>query len=84
MYWTLYFLFFFQAKSAKNNLGAKMFLPLAEKMIKKVMNEGRLKAEAEYELYLMILEEQEKWHEALEFLTTSSITGESYIFEIVL
>lgn len=59
-----------------------MFLPLAEKMIKKVMNEGRLKAEAEYELYLMILEEQEKWQEALEFLTTSSITGESYFLKL--
>ncbi|KAH9503147.1 N-alpha-acetyltransferase 25, NatB auxiliary subunit [Bulinus truncatus] len=49
-------------------LGKTMFLPLAEKMIKKYIQEGKIEAEAEIHLYLIVLELQQNWTEALEVL----------------
>ncbi|KAK0047677.1 N-alpha-acetyltransferase 25 NatB auxiliary subunit [Biomphalaria pfeifferi] len=49
-------------------LGKTMFLPLAEKMIKKYIQEDKIEAEAEIHLYLIILELQQNWTEALQVL----------------
>ncbi|CAL1537069.1 unnamed protein product [Lymnaea stagnalis] len=49
-------------------LGQTTFLPLAEKMTKKYIQEDKIEAEAEILLYLIILELQGKWQEALEIL----------------
>lgn len=48
---------------------AKLMLELAQRMIEKLINDGKLDAEQEVQLYLMILEEQQKYKEALEFLS---------------
>lgn len=45
-----------------------MLLPLAQKMTKKFIDEDKLEAEAEVELYLMILEKQEKYEEMLKVM----------------
>ena len=43
-------------------------LPLAEKMCKKFIDEEKIQAEAEMDLYLMILERQEKYQEMINVL----------------
>ncbi|KAL4223710.1 N-alpha-acetyltransferase 25 [Mactra antiquata] len=50
------------------NLAQKMFLPLAERMTKKFVDEGKVEAEAEVQMYLIILELMEKWEDALNVL----------------
>lgn len=52
------------------SLAQKMLLPLAEKKTKKYVDEGKIEAEAEVELYLMILEKQNKHSEMLELLAS--------------
>ncbi|KAI8491402.1 N-alpha-acetyltransferase 25, NatB auxiliary subunit [Branchiostoma belcheri] len=47
-------------------LSQKMFLPLAERMVEKMAKDTKIEAEAEVRLYLMILEKQKKYQEALE------------------
>ncbi|XP_066272449.1 N-alpha-acetyltransferase 25, NatB auxiliary subunit-like isoform X2 [Branchiostoma lanceolatum] len=47
-------------------LSQKMFLPLAERMVEKMAKDMKIEAEAEVRLYLMILEKQKKYEEALE------------------
>ncbi|VDI03098.1 N-terminal acetyltransferase B complex non-catalytic subunit [Mytilus galloprovincialis] len=49
-------------------LGAIMFLPLADRMTKKYVEEGKINAEAEVQLYLIILELMEKYEETLNLL----------------
>ncbi|GFO09844.1 N-alpha-acetyltransferase 25, natb auxiliary subunit-like [Plakobranchus ocellatus] len=49
-------------------LGRVMYLPLAEKMTNKYIQEEKIEAEAEILLYLIILELQEKWEECLTVL----------------
>ncbi|XP_035829223.1 N-alpha-acetyltransferase 25, NatB auxiliary subunit [Aplysia californica] len=49
-------------------LGLSMYLPLAEKMTQKYIKEEKIEAEAEILLYLIILELEEKWEEALAVL----------------
>ncbi|XP_031561893.1 N-alpha-acetyltransferase 25, NatB auxiliary subunit-like [Actinia tenebrosa] len=49
-------------------LSKTMLLPLAERMIEKFVNEGKIDAEAEVHLYLMILESLQKYDKALEVL----------------
>ncbi|PVD31460.1 hypothetical protein C0Q70_06872 [Pomacea canaliculata] len=52
-----------------SKLAKTMYLPLAERMTKKYIEEGKIDAEAaEVLLYLMVLELQEKWQEAVELL----------------
>ncbi|EFX68033.1 hypothetical protein DAPPUDRAFT_203413 [Daphnia pulex] len=46
-------------------------LPLAERMIKKFVEEKKIEAEAEVQLYLMVLEKQKKYQEALQVLQGS-------------
>ena len=43
-----------------------MLLPLAEKMILKFINEGKIESDAEVHLYLMVLEMQNKHTVALD------------------
>ncbi|GFR60420.1 N-alpha-acetyltransferase 25, NatB auxiliary subunit-like [Elysia marginata] len=53
---------------ADEKLGRTMYLPLAERMTKKYIQEEKIEAEAEILLYLIILELQEKWEECLTVL----------------
>uniref|UniRef100_A0A803Y1X5 N-alpha-acetyltransferase 25, NatB auxiliary subunit n=1 Tax=Meleagris gallopavo TaxID=9103 RepID=A0A803Y1X5_MELGA len=56
-----------QSISAQDeNLSKTMFLPLAERMVEKMVKEDKIEAEAEVELYYMILERLEKYQEALD------------------
>lgn len=45
-----------------------MLLPLAEKKTKKYIDEGKVEAEAEIELYLMILNKQKKYDEMIQIM----------------
>ncbi|RXM91230.1 N-alpha-acetyltransferase 25, NatB auxiliary subunit [Acipenser ruthenus] len=56
-----------QAISARDEkLSKTMFLPLAERMVAKMVKEEKIEAEAEVQLYFMILERLGKYVEALE------------------
>ncbi|XP_064164140.1 N-alpha-acetyltransferase 25, NatB auxiliary subunit [Anguilla rostrata] len=56
-----------QAISAQDEkLSQTMFLPLAERMVEKMVKEEKIEAEAEVQLYYMILERLGKYAEALE------------------
>ncbi|KAK1800814.1 hypothetical protein P4O66_005996, partial [Electrophorus voltai] len=56
-----------QAISAQDEkLSHTMFLPLAERMVEKMVKEEKIEAEAEVQLYFMILERLGKYAEALE------------------
>ncbi|XP_023226878.1 N-alpha-acetyltransferase 25, NatB auxiliary subunit-like [Centruroides sculpturatus] len=57
-----------QAKDSDEKLAKSTLLPLAERMTDKFIQEDKIEAEAEVQLYLMILEDQEKYKEALEVL----------------
>lgn len=58
-----------QAKSSDDEKTANsIILPLAERMIAKMHKEGKMDQEQECRLYLMVLEMQQKYKEALEFL----------------
>lgn len=46
----------------------KVSLVLAQRMMEKLINDNKLDAEQEVQLYLIILDEQEKYAEQLEFL----------------
>ncbi|KAK3084712.1 hypothetical protein FSP39_017808 [Pinctada imbricata] len=61
-----------QGQSSKDaKLAKNMFLPLAERMTKKYVEEGKVNAEAEVQLYLIILELMEKWEDALKLVKGS-------------
>ena len=53
---------------ADERLAMNMLLPLAEKMIAKMAKEKKMEQEQETHLYLMVLELQQKFQEALEVL----------------
>ena len=53
---------------ADERLAMNMLLPLAEKMIAKMAKEKKMEQEQETHLYLMVLELQKKFQEALEVL----------------
>ncbi|XP_076434680.1 N-alpha-acetyltransferase 25, NatB auxiliary subunit-like isoform X2 [Babylonia areolata] len=58
-----------QAHSSPDpKLAKTMYLPLAERMTKKYVDEDKIDAEAEVLLYLMVLELQDKWQEAVNLL----------------
>ncbi|XP_043274527.1 N-alpha-acetyltransferase 25, NatB auxiliary subunit [Venturia canescens] len=57
-----------QAVSADDKLAKQVILPLAERMVLKLVGEGKLEAEQEVQLYLMILELQGKSEEVLKVL----------------
>ncbi|XP_054613553.1 N-alpha-acetyltransferase 25, NatB auxiliary subunit isoform X2 [Dunckerocampus dactyliophorus] len=58
-----------QAISAQDEkLSQTMFLPLAERMVEKMVKEDKIEAEAEVQLYFMILERLGKCEEALDVI----------------
>uniref|UniRef100_A0A3Q3GAB8 N-alpha-acetyltransferase 25, NatB auxiliary subunit n=1 Tax=Kryptolebias marmoratus TaxID=37003 RepID=A0A3Q3GAB8_KRYMA len=58
-----------QAISAKDEkLAQTMFLPLAERMVEKMVKEEKIEAEAEVQLYFMILDRLGKYVEALDVI----------------
>ncbi|XP_076236201.1 phagocyte signaling impaired [Calliopsis andreniformis] len=58
-----------QAIHADEKLAKDVVLPLAERMVLKLINEGKVEAEQEVQLYLMILELQGKSEEMLNVLS---------------
>nr|XP_012136081.1 PREDICTED: N-alpha-acetyltransferase 25, NatB auxiliary subunit isoform X1 [Megachile rotundata] len=58
-----------QAIHADENLAKGITLPLAERMVLKLVKEGKMEAEQEVQLYLMILELQDKSEEMLNVLS---------------
>ncbi|XP_012253045.2 N-alpha-acetyltransferase 25, NatB auxiliary subunit [Athalia rosae] len=58
-----------QAMQADERLAKGVVLPLAERMILKMVNEGKIEAEQEVHLYLMVLELQGKEEEIMEVLS---------------
>lgn len=59
---------------SKNKDKSKVLLTLAQRMIDKIIDGGKLDAEQEVQLYLNILEYQEKYDEALTFLESTTCT----------
>lgn len=57
-----------QAHEAGPELAKNLQLPLAEKMVKKFVDENKIEAEQEVQLYLLILEMQNKLGESLEVI----------------
>ncbi|KAI1901151.1 hypothetical protein AGOR_G00057240 [Albula goreensis] len=58
-----------QAISAQDEkLSQTMFLPLAERMVEKMVKEDKIEAEAEVQLYFMILERLGKYEQALDLV----------------
>ncbi|CAD6234182.1 GSCOCG00007626001-RA-CDS [Cotesia congregata] len=58
-----------QAIQAEDALAKNIILPLAERMVLKLVNEGKLEAEQEVQLYIMILELQGKNEQILDVLS---------------
>ena len=56
---------------SKNPERRKLLLALAQKMVEKQITENKLESAQEIQLYLRILEYQEKYQESLDFLNTS-------------
>lgn len=70
-----------QAHTAQDlKLAKGMYLPLAERMTLKYIKEDKIEAEAEVQLYLIILKQLGKWQEALELL--KGPLGEKFTSEI--
>ena len=61
-------LFLPQAHTGDPKLAKAMFLPLAEKMADKYSKSGKIEAEAEVQMILIILELQGKYQEALDVI----------------
>ncbi|XP_052801736.1 N-alpha-acetyltransferase 25, NatB auxiliary subunit-like [Mya arenaria] len=59
-----------QAHSSPHDLAQKMFLPLAERMTKKFVEDDKIEAEAEVQMYLIILELLGRWQEAVNVLNS--------------
>lgn len=57
-----------QAYEGDSNLSRSLVLPLAERMVKKFVDEDKIEAEQEVQLYIMILEMQNKYEEVLRLL----------------
>ncbi|XP_053135416.1 N-alpha-acetyltransferase 25, NatB auxiliary subunit isoform X2 [Hemicordylus capensis] len=65
-FWSVMSLIMQSISAQDKNLSKTMFLPLAERMVEKMVKEDKIEAEAEVELYYMILERLEKYQEALD------------------
>ncbi|CAH2295928.1 N-alpha-acetyltransferase 25, auxiliary subunit isoform X1 [Pelobates cultripes] len=65
-FWSVMSLIMQSISAQDENLSKTMFLPLAERMVEKMVKEDKMEAEAEVELYYMILERLGKHSEALE------------------
>ncbi|VVC35507.1 Hypothetical protein CINCED_3A005317 [Cinara cedri] len=60
-----------QAYQANDEISKRITLPLAERMVQKYINEDKIDAEQEIQLYLMILDMQKKYKESLDILNGS-------------
>ena len=60
-----------EASADEEKTVQKIMLPLAERMISKMEKEGKMEQEQETRLYLMVLEMQQKYKEALQVLQGS-------------
>ncbi|XP_053553147.1 N-alpha-acetyltransferase 25, NatB auxiliary subunit-like, partial [Bombina bombina] len=67
-FWSVMSLIMQSISAHDENLSKTMFLPLAERMVAKMVKEDKIEAEAEVELYYMILERLGKYEEALEVI----------------
>ncbi|KAM8854127.1 N-alpha-acetyltransferase 25, NatB auxiliary subunit [Synchiropus picturatus] len=65
-YWSVMSLVMQAISAQDEKLAQNMFLPLAERMVEKMVKEEKIEAEAEVQLYFMILERLGKCVEALE------------------
>ncbi|XP_062999880.1 N-alpha-acetyltransferase 25, NatB auxiliary subunit isoform X2 [Elgaria multicarinata webbii] len=65
-FWSVMSLIMQSISEQDEKLSKTMFLPLAERMVEKMVKEDKIEAEAEVELYYMILERLEKYQEALD------------------
>ncbi|XP_048370358.1 N-alpha-acetyltransferase 25, NatB auxiliary subunit isoform X1 [Sphaerodactylus townsendi] len=65
-FWSVMSLIMQSISAQDENLSKTMFLPLAERMVEKMVKEDKIEAEAEVKLYYMILERLEKYQEALD------------------
>ncbi|XP_025410683.1 N-alpha-acetyltransferase 25, NatB auxiliary subunit, partial [Sipha flava] len=57
-----------QAYQTNDEISKRITLPLAERMVQKYINEEKIDAEQEIQLYLMILDMQKKYKESLDVL----------------
>ncbi|XP_050434453.1 N-alpha-acetyltransferase 25, NatB auxiliary subunit [Adelges cooleyi] len=57
-----------QAYQANDEISKRITLPLAERMVQKHINDNKVNAEQEIQLYLMILDMQKKYKESLDIL----------------
>lgn len=57
-----------RGSESKNKEKSKSLLMLAQRMVDKTIDKGEIEAEQEVQLYLSILEYQEKYEDALKFL----------------
>ncbi|XP_064128292.1 N-alpha-acetyltransferase 25, NatB auxiliary subunit isoform X2 [Loxodonta africana] len=67
-FWSVMSLIMQSISAQDENLSRTMFLPLAERMVEKMVREDKIEAEAEVELYYMILERLGKYQEALDVI----------------
>ncbi|XP_040202157.1 N-alpha-acetyltransferase 25, NatB auxiliary subunit [Rana temporaria] len=67
-FWSVMSLIMQSISAQDKKLSKTMFLPLAERMVEKMVKEDKIEAEAEVELYYMILERLGKYEEALEVI----------------
>uniref|UniRef100_A0A8C2E0G6 N-alpha-acetyltransferase 25, NatB auxiliary subunit n=1 Tax=Cyprinus carpio TaxID=7962 RepID=A0A8C2E0G6_CYPCA len=65
-FWSVMSLVMQSISAQDEKLSQTMFLPLAERMVEKMVKEEKIEAEAEVQLYFMILERLGKYVEALE------------------
>eukprot|EP00794_Sanderia_malayensis_P013847 gene13847-15295_t len=71
-FWAVMSIFMQALSSADEKIVKSMLLPLAERMVMKYIKEGKIEAEAEVQLFLMILEKAEKYKAALDVLEDNS------------
>ncbi|XP_069475602.1 N-alpha-acetyltransferase 25, NatB auxiliary subunit [Ambystoma mexicanum] len=64
-FWSVMSLIMQSISAQDEKLSKTMFLPLAERMVEKMVKDDKIEAEAEVELYYMILERLGKYQEAL-------------------
>uniref|UniRef100_A0A4W3J8N9 N-alpha-acetyltransferase 25, NatB auxiliary subunit n=1 Tax=Callorhinchus milii TaxID=7868 RepID=A0A4W3J8N9_CALMI len=67
-FWSVMSLVMQSISEQDEKLSKTMFLPLAQRMVEKMVKEDKIEAEAEVQLYLMILERLRKDQEALEVI----------------
>ncbi|XP_028912141.1 LOW QUALITY PROTEIN: N-alpha-acetyltransferase 25, NatB auxiliary subunit [Ornithorhynchus anatinus] len=79
-FWSVMSLIMQSISAQDENLSKTMFLPLAERMVEKMVKEDKIEAEAEVELYYMILERLGKYQEALDVVRGK--LGEKLISEL--